>query len=112
MGAAALLAAGGLATGPVLAQTSPPGLEPIDAPPPPPSVHSGETLEPEITIVQRRDALVYEYRVGGRLIAVKITPAGGIPYYLVDIDGDGDLESRRDDLASEILVNTWVLFTW
>jgi hypothetical protein len=75
-------------------------------------VRRGDVLEPEITIVQRRDAVVHEYRVGGRLLAVKITPKGGVPYYLVDVDGDGDLETRRNDLSSEILVNSWVLFSW
>jgi hypothetical protein len=36
---------------------APPGLEAVpDVPPPPARVQSGETLEPEVTIVQRRDA--------------------------------------------------------
>jgi hypothetical protein len=39
---------------------APPGLEAVpDVPPPLARVQSGETLEPEVTIVQRRDAKIY-----------------------------------------------------
>ena len=36
--------------------------------------------------------LVEEYRVGGLLRMVKITPARGVPYYLIDRNGDGRFE--------------------
>lgn len=36
--------------------------------------------------------VVAEYRVGGRIAVVKITPANGPTYYLTDADGDGRLE--------------------
>ena len=36
--------------------------------------------------------VVEEYRVGGMLRMVKITPARGVPYYLMDRNGDGRFE--------------------
>ena len=36
--------------------------------------------------------VVAEYRVGGRIAVVKITPSNGPTYYLTDTDGDGRLE--------------------
>ena len=40
--------------------------------------------------------IVSEYRVGGRLAVVKITPARGPVYYLTDTDGDGRIDRTRD----------------
>ena len=63
--------------------------EPIDAPPPPPPLQSGEALEPEVTIIQRNDEKVYEYRVSGRVYMVKVVPVVGPAYYFLDQNGDG-----------------------
>jgi hypothetical protein len=90
-------------------------LTPVPEPPPlPEKVESGEVLEPDITIVQRKEEVVYEYRVNGRLRAVKVVPRNEAfpPYYLIDTDGDGRLERRRWDLGTEVFVNGWVLFSW
>lgn len=82
-----------------------------DAPPPPEPVQSGEPLEPEVTIIQKDGETVEEYRVAGRLYMVKVTPSVGAPYYLMDQDGDGRLESRVDGLTDPI-VPQWVIFSW
>ena len=50
-----------------------------------------------------------EYRVGGQLRMVKITPARGAPYYLYDRDGDGALVR---DQADDIPQTYWKLFSW
>jgi hypothetical protein len=84
---------------------------PVDAPPPPPPLRSGEALEPEVTIIQQDDRTVYEYRVNGQTYMVKIVPTQGPPYYLIDQDGDGQLESRRFG-PEELQVPMWVLFRW
>lgn len=88
-----------------------------DAPPPPslPSedVYSQaeEGLEPQVTIKKRGKEVVEEYRINGQLYMIKITPSKGLPYYLVDSDGDGSLETRRNSLDDPEVVK-WRLFTW
>jgi hypothetical protein len=76
---------------PVLAQNKqPPGLEPIpEPPPPPPGMEPDPTLEPQVTIGQRGEDKVEEYRINGRLYMIKVTPPGGRPYYLIDRTGGG-----------------------
>ena len=39
--------------------------------------------------------IVTEYRVGGALAMVKVQPANGPVWYLVDSDGDGRLDRTR-----------------
>ncbi len=88
------------------------GLEPAPEPPLiPEKVESGQTLEPEVTITQRGADTVQEYRLGGRLYMVKIIPSSGVPYYLIDTDGDGQMETRQNDVRSS-KVPQWVLFSW
>ena len=41
--------------------------------------------------------VISEYRVGGQLRIVKITPRIGVTYYLVDDDSDGRLDRRRGE---------------
>ena len=91
----------------------PPDLEPVPEPPDiPPRVQSGETLEPDITIIRGTKETVTEYRVNGRLYAVRIEPGAGPGYWLVDADGDGVLESRRTRLGPEFAIPAVVIFSW
>lgn len=70
-------------------------------------------FEPEVTITQRGDDTVEEFRAHGQLYMIKVKPKRGAPYYLVDMDGDGTLESRRGDLGeSDVVVPQWILFRW
>ena len=91
---------------------------PDDAPPPPsstappPVTDEQETLEPQVTIIQRAKEIVEEYRINNRLYMVKITPRHGKPYYLIDTNGDGTMESRRDTLDPQLAIPHWVLFRW
>ena len=86
---------------------------PVPEPPVlPDPVESGEALEPEITIIRRDDATITEYRVNGNLYMVKIVPAAGKPYYLIDRDGDGEMDGRMNDIYENITVPEWVLFNW
>lgn len=72
---------------------------------------SRDPIKPEVNIIYRQDATVEEYRVGGRLRYAKITPKVGKPYYMVDTDGDGLLDTRHNDLANPP-VNQWILMEW
>jgi hypothetical protein len=97
-----------------LAQTEPPDLQPLAEPPTlPEPLQSGEVLEPEVRIVRRNDAVITEYRVNGRLRAIKVTPDGDFPpYYLYDTNGDGRLDQRRSRFDPNLLIPSWVIFTW
>ena len=76
------------------------GLEPVPeaVPPPPEQVQSGEALEPEVTIIHKKDATVEEYRINGNLYMIKVIPVVGPSYYLVDQDGDGKLETNMSEI--------------
>ena len=72
----------------------------------------GETLEPEVTIRRQPQRTVTEYRINGRLYMVKVQPTKGPAYYLSDTDGDGELESRQNELDPAFLIPKWILFSW
>lgn len=95
----------------------PPDLEPLPELPPPaveappaPTGLADEGLEPEVKIIKRDNAVIHEYRSGGRLYMVKVIPTRGYPYYLYDADGNGSLESRQDRL--EPVIPRWVIHSW
>jgi len=48
--------------------------------------------------------------MNGVLYMVKIIPGLGPPYYLIDGDGDGYLESRHNEL--EPSVPQWMIYRW
>ncbi len=83
----------------------------IDPPPPPPPMQSGESIEPEIRIVETERGVIHQYRLEGRVYMVKIIPAAGEPYYLIDTNGDGELDSQAGDIKN-ISVPQWVIFSW
>ena len=85
---------------------------PPETAPEPPDENETPPPEPDITIIQREDATIVEYRINGRLRAVRIIPVQGKPYYLVDTNGDGRFDVRTDDLADNMLVPRWVIHSW
>lgn len=92
------------------AKAPPKDLQPVPEPPPLPAAGgTDQSLEPQITIIKKGETQVEEYRINGRLYMVKVTPAHGKPYYLVDERGDGHF-TRQDNLDSGVRVPQWVLF--
>jgi hypothetical protein len=67
--------------------------------------------EGDVTITEDERGTVYEYRVGAMVYMLKVVPQVGPPYYFIDQDGDGYLESRYDDPLL-ISVPQWVLLRW
>lgn len=67
---------------------------------------------PAVTIQEHENRVVQEYRVNNNLYMVKITPSAGVPYYLVDEDGTGDMAWHRGDNQIETQVPQWTLATW
>lgn len=102
------------AAAPSNSQQPPPELEAIPEPPPiPDQVQNGEALEPDVRIVHKDNATVTEYRVNGRLRAIKVQPDGKFPpYYLYDTDGDGRLDQRLSRYDPDLLIPHWTLFSW
>jgi len=91
------------------ARPLPPGTQPLAEPPPPPAVvESDPSLEPQVTIRKEGENTISEYRVRGKLYMMKVTPAHGRPYVLVDHRGDGQF-SRQDGLDTGVRVPQWVL---
>lgn len=83
--------------------------KPTEAPlPPTVAVDADSQAEPEIRIIQKTDQKVEEYRMNGRLYAIKVTPKIGLPYYLVDEDGSGKMNriATRND---RLIIPQWVL---
>jgi hypothetical protein len=65
--------------------------------------------EPDVTIRQDGDKTIQEYRVNGFLYAIKVTPKGGKPYFLVRADGDSNF-IRSDN--PDMLIPQWEIFSW
>lgn len=59
---------------------------------------------PEITSQQDAQRTIDEYRVNGKLYAIRIAPKNGAAYFLYDDNGDGDF--KRVEAAS-VPVPAW-----
>ncbi|MDR2032873.1 MAG: DUF2782 domain-containing protein [Azoarcus sp.] len=95
----ALLCAGLLLLiAPALAAQEPPALEPL------------EEEIPEVTVIQRGEDLISEYRLRNRLYMVKVAPRHSAPYYLVDREGKGRMV--REEVAPSLTVPSWIVTTW
>lgn len=89
----------------------PPGLEPLPDVPPPPTITEDQDLQPQVTIVNRGEDKVEEYRMNGKLYMMKVTPSHGVPYYLIDDEGKGSW-ARRDTVGASVQVPMWVIHSW
>ena len=114
---------GMIAWAPVKAQATEPGVQAppgppdkrlIEPPPPPANYNPPDApdtqepaFEPEITITTKGKEIHEEYRVNGVLYMIKVTPAGGKPYYLIDETGNGTF--ARSDLAPQVTIPMWVI---
>lgn len=95
----------------VAAQQLPTDLQPLPEPPPPPAgVSLDAELEPQVTITKRGDDRVEEFRMNGKLYMLKVTPAHGVSYYLLDEKGDGVMTRQESD--TRLRVPMWVIGTF
>jgi hypothetical protein len=92
------------AAGDALAQPDTPSVMPVSGDP-------VGTLEPEVTIIQTDKGTLREYSVAGKVYMVKVVPNEGPEYYLLDLDGDGELDVRKNDVT-DISIPQWVLYSW
>jgi hypothetical protein len=100
-----LLLLSGFSLAAYAASPVPDNLEPL---PPPPAMDGAPSDEPEVTIIKQTEQTVEEYRVGGKLYMIKITPKIGAPYYLVDDQGDGKF-ARQESLDSGFRPPRWII---
>lgn len=76
-----------------------------------PSPVSEETA-PTVTIRSSDNGdVIEEYREGGRVYMVRITPVRGVPYYLYDDDRNGRMDRTDADKASVSPVY-WTIYEW
>ena len=66
--------------------------------------------DPEVTIRTEGDKTIQEYRQNGFLYAIKVTPKGGKPYFLVRADGSDGNYIRSDQ--PDMLIPSWKIFEW
>ncbi|MBK5377735.1 DUF2782 domain-containing protein [Pseudomonas sp. TH08] len=68
--------------------------------------------EPEVTINTHTegDKVIQEYSRSGFVYAIKVTPKGGKPYFLVRADGSDANYIRSDQ--PDMLIPSWEIFTW
>ena len=91
----------------------PPKLEAVpEAPEPPLPVQSGETLEPDITIIRKGKKTIQEYRRGGRLYMIKVIPDIGPAYYFIDNNGDGKMDVLKNEADKGSNINMWKILEW
>lgn len=97
--------------GAVYAGDAPPAPDWKPLPPPPaldPATPDAD-LEPQVTITKKKDVVIEEFRVGGKLFKIKVTPKIGPPYYLVDERGDGEFSRQDGPDASSLRPPQWVI---
>ncbi len=88
-------------------------LAPVPEPPElPMPVQDGEVLEPDITIIRKGKQTIQEFRKNGQLYMVKIKPDVGPAYYLIDNDGDGNIDVKHSEIEKDLKINQWKLFEW
>ena len=74
-------------------------------------VTSYDELEPSINLKSYDNRTVEEYSNNNNVYMLKITPKAGAPYYLVDPDGSGEMEWKRDTNA-DVSPPRWTLREW
>ena len=91
------------------------GNQPLPAvPPPPPGMEAFDAaLEPQVTIVRSDTETREEFRQNGRLYMVKVTPAIGPEYYLVDHQRDGNfVQQAGPGPGAAVAPAMWRIFSW
>ena len=103
----AAFATAAMAAGPAKFKELPPPPERVKDYRPPAPPPEDNLPEPEVVITTRGEDRHEEYRLGGRVYMVKVTPKVGKPYYLIDNEGRG--EFMRSDLQPSVSPPMWIL---
>lgn len=105
-----------LATSLVLAMQSeapPPPPMPDPQPLPPKVQDPDEQIEPQVRIRREDDRTIEEYISGGVVYMIRVIPAVGPAYYLIDTTGDGNFDSRHyHDQIDPVHPARWKIMEW
>ncbi|MBL8510783.1 MAG: DUF2782 domain-containing protein [Betaproteobacteria bacterium] len=93
------------------ARPLPKGSEVVEEVQAPPADKNILAPQPKVTTIKKGTDTIEEYRINGRLYKMKVKPAVGPSYYLVDEKGEGKF-SRVDGPEVKIAIPTWVLIEW
>ncbi|HET6564195.1 MAG TPA: DUF2782 domain-containing protein [Xanthomonadales bacterium] len=77
----------------------------------PPKVQD-EQIEPTVTIRDEEGKRIEEYSRNGQVYMVKVTPDKGVPYYYIDSDGDGRLETSPTKDLEQVRPVYWKVKEW
>lgn len=77
----------------------------------PPKVQD-EQVEPTVTIRDEEGKRIEEYSRNGQVYMVKVTPENGVPYYYIDSDGDGRLETSPTKGLEPVRPVYWKVKEW
>jgi len=86
-----------------------PEWQPLPPPPAPGSTSQDSDLEPQVTITRKTDMVIEEFRAGGKLYMIKVTPKIGPPYYLIDERGNGEFSRQDGPLGPHVSPPRWVI---
>jgi hypothetical protein len=71
-----------------------------------------EQVEPTVTIRDEEGKRIEEYSRNGQVYMVKVIPDKGVPYYYVDSDGDGRLETAPTKDLEQVRPVYWKVKEW
>lgn len=91
----------------------PPDIPPesVGEQPLPPKVQD-EQIEPTVTIRDEEGKRIEEYSRNGQVYMVKVIPEKGVPYYYIDSDGDGQLETSPTKDLEQVKPVYWKVKEW
>jgi hypothetical protein len=80
---------------------------------PPKVVDPDEQIEPQVVIRQEDGEQIEEYSRNGVVYMIRVVPAVGPPYYLIDTTGDGNFNSRfQHGQINPVYPAHWKLIEW
>ncbi len=96
---------------PSKARPVPKDATPLEEPPPPPEVKENAEKEPKITTRKDGDTKIEEFRIRGTLYKMRVTPAKGPAYWMIDEKGDGKFV-RVDGPELKVKPAMWTILEW
>jgi Protein of unknown function (DUF2782) len=93
------------------ARPRPQDAQPVEEPLPPAKIKDEVAPDEKVTVVKKGKDRVEEFRSKGKLYKMRVTPAAGPAYTLIDEKGDGNFV-RVDGPVPRVSVPMWVLLEW